>query len=105
MFVSLVCALDCFVCVFRRCFKTLLFILRTVAHSFFFFTFISIQVIEWAFALTWLGAPLSVFQGHYYDQIPGGYTNKESKAIYENLKDVLCIPTMVGSHFEATSTK
>lgn len=45
------------------------------------------------------------FQGHYYEEIPGGYTNAESKKIYENLRDVLCIPTMVGSHFEATSTK
>lgn len=48
---------------------------------------------------------LFVSQGHYYDQIPGGYSNAETRAIYESLKDVLCIPTMVGSHFEATSTK
>ncbi|CAB1110722.1 unnamed protein product [Ectocarpus sp. CCAP 1310/34] len=42
-------------------------------------------------------------QGHYYEEIPG-YSAEESTAIYEGLKDALCIPTKVGSHFEATST-
>ncbi|CAM9529630.1 unnamed protein product [Ectocarpus sp. 12 AP-2014] len=41
--------------------------------------------------------------GHYYEEIPG-YSAEESTAIYEGLKDALCIPTKVGSHFEATST-
>ncbi len=43
-------------------------------------------------------------QGHYYVEIPG-YTKNETEVMYEGLKDVMCIPTKVGSHFEATSTK
>lgn len=42
-------------------------------------------------------------QGHYFEEIPG-HSAEESTAIYEGLKDALCIPTKVGSHFEATST-
>eukprot|EP00752_Nemacystus_decipiens_P001330 g1320.t1 len=48
--------------------------------------------------------------GKPYENIPSSstpgasYTNAETRTIYESLRDVLCIPTMVGSHFEATST-
>lgn len=43
-------------------------------------------------------------KGNAYDVIPG-YTKEETDVIYDTLLSVLCIPTKVGSHFEATSTK
>lgn len=44
------------------------------------------------------------FQGYSYDEIPG-YTKEETAAIYERMRDVVCMPVKAGTHYQATSTK
>ena len=47
---------------------------------------------------------LDLRKGHVYEIIPG-YTKEETEEIYDTMLSVTCIPTKIGTHYQATSNK